>query len=91
MTENRKQQSRNFYYQDFSYVIKAGNNINTWRDIVKKIIHPAGQAVFGEVGIVTVSGSEMMLARSLVTQNIKTLALTNSQNDGISTVTLKAI
>jgi hypothetical protein len=39
----------NFFYQDFSYVIRTGTSIEIWRDIVKKIIHPAGLAFFGEV------------------------------------------
>lgn len=37
------------YYQEFSYVIKSGVSITTWRDVVKKILHPVGYAVFGEV------------------------------------------
>lgn len=56
----------NFYYQDYSYVIKVGQALNIWRDIVKKIIHPAGLALFGEysaqieidVGITYVDQSE---------------------------------
>lgn len=38
----------NFYYQEYSYVIKVGQALDVWRDIVKKIIHPAGLALFGE-------------------------------------------
>ena len=40
-----------FYYQDFSYVVRAGAAIADWRGSVKKAIHPAGFAVFGEVSI----------------------------------------
>ena len=35
------------YYQAFSYVIKSGNTIDKWRDYVKRIVHPAGLALFG--------------------------------------------
>ena len=40
------------YYQDYSYVVKVGESINTWRNAIKRTVHPAGWAVFGEVSIV---------------------------------------
>ena len=40
-----------FYYQDFSYVVKVGAAISDWRGSVKKAVHPAGFAVFGEVSL----------------------------------------
>ena len=40
------------YYQDYSYVIKVGESINTWRDSIKSTVHPAGWNVFGEVEVV---------------------------------------
>lgn len=43
----------NFFYQDFSYVIKVGISINRWRDTLKRILHPAGFVVFGEIQIAT--------------------------------------
>jgi len=39
------------YYQDYSYVVKVGESINTWRDAIKSTVHPAGWAVFGEVEV----------------------------------------
>ncbi len=42
-----------YYYQDFSYVIRSGIEISTYKDIVKKIIHPAGLEFFGEIRIVS--------------------------------------
>ena len=36
-----------FYYQLFSYEISVGQTINKWRDIVKRVVHPAGLALFG--------------------------------------------
>jgi len=39
------------YYQSFSYVIKTGQTIDFWRDSVKKLLHPAGFAFFGQVTI----------------------------------------
>ena len=35
------------YYQAFSYVIKSGNTIDKWRAYVKRLVHPAGLALFG--------------------------------------------
>ena len=42
-----------FYYQDYSYVVRVGESINTWRNAIKRTVHPAGWAVFGEVSIVS--------------------------------------
>ena len=39
------------FYQSFSYVIRTGQTIDNWRDVVKKLLHPAGFAFFGEVTI----------------------------------------
>ena len=41
-----------FYYQDYSYVVRVGDSINTWRDAIKSTVHPAGWNVFGEVELV---------------------------------------
>lgn len=37
------------YYQEFSYVIRSGISVDTWGSIVKKILHPIGYVVFGDV------------------------------------------
>tara|TARA_Y100001954_G_C15708703_1_gene551786 strand:+ start:168 stop:1139 length:972 start_codon:yes stop_codon:yes gene_type:complete len=47
------------YYQSFSYVIKTGQTIEKWNDTVKKLLHPAGFAFFGEVVIFTNASSKM--------------------------------
>lgn len=41
------------FYQPFSYVIKSTQPLSAWRDAVKKLLHPAGFEVFGEVVIDT--------------------------------------
>ena len=48
-----------FYYQDFSYVVRAGAAIADWRGSVKKAVHPAGFAGFGEVSISTKVSTRM--------------------------------
>lgn len=50
LSENVKLQDSR-YYQAFSYVIRVGSSINLWRDVVKKVLHPAGLALFGEVSV----------------------------------------
>lgn len=38
-----------YFYQKFSYVIKTGNNVDTWKDVFAKLVHPAGMIFFGEI------------------------------------------
>lgn len=40
------------YYQDYSYVIKAGIDIDRYRDVVMSVLHPAGLKMYGEVNII---------------------------------------
>jgi hypothetical protein len=42
-----------FFYQDYSYVIKSKTSVESWRNLIKKTVHPAGFNVFGEVEIDT--------------------------------------
>lgn len=39
------------YYQDFSYVIRASYTLDKYIDILKSLVHPAGNAVYGDVRI----------------------------------------
>ena len=39
----------NLYYQDFSYVIKTNTDVETYRDKILELVHPAGMALFGEI------------------------------------------
>lgn len=39
----------NYYYQEFSYVLRAVKQINDYRNVVKTVIHPSGTKMFGEV------------------------------------------
>jgi hypothetical protein len=43
----------NYYYQNYSYVIKSGIATNTWYNTVKNTAHPAGTSVFGELVLST--------------------------------------
>ena len=42
----------NFYYQEYSYVLKATSRLKQYRDIVNKVLHPAGTKLFGQVEVV---------------------------------------
>jgi hypothetical protein len=38
----------NFYYQEFSYVVRVSEMLNKYRDVVKTLVHPAGAKLFGD-------------------------------------------
>lgn len=46
----------NFFYQEFSYVIKAGRTLESYAAIVKNLTHPAGTKLFGQIQLVQDSG-----------------------------------
>ena len=51
------------YYQAFSYVIKSGNTIDNWRSYVKRLVHPAGLALFGRTLITGLLPTRLALVR----------------------------
>jgi hypothetical protein len=55
----------NFFYQQYSYVIKSGQRFESYENIVKKSIHPAGMLMFGEFEI----NNEFDLARAITALN----------------------
>jgi len=52
LSSNKKLQD-GFYYQDFSYVIKSEVSLQKFKDSVKKLAHPAGMKLFGDISIFT--------------------------------------
>lgn len=42
-----------FFYQDFSYVIRSGIVLSTYKETIKNTIHPAGLELFGEILILS--------------------------------------
>lgn len=48
LSSSKKIQDSN-YYQQFSYVLRVETSYENWISAIKKIIHPAGMEVFGEV------------------------------------------
>ena len=51
MLSNVNRLQDNFYYQNYSYVVRSNVPSNKWLDIVKNTSHPAGTAIFGELTI----------------------------------------
>lgn len=51
MLSNVNRLQDNFYYQNYSYVVRSNVPSNKWLDIVKNTTHPAGTAIFGELTI----------------------------------------
>ena len=41
------------YYQLFSYVISSSETIDKWRNYVKRVVHPAGMALFGKYQLIS--------------------------------------
>ena len=63
-----------FYYQDFSYVVRVGSAISDWRGSVKRAIHPAGFALFGEVSLVSRVAAKLTTPVTGITSETPTLA-----------------
>lgn len=51
MLSNVNKLQDNYYYQNYSYVVRSNVPSNKWIDIVKNTAHPAGTAIFGELVI----------------------------------------
>lgn len=46
-----------YKWQQYSYIIRSSLDIDTWLDLVKKTLHPAGMEIFGEVTLYSDSSS----------------------------------
>lgn len=46
------------FYQPFSYVIRSNKSIELWKDSIKRVLHPAGLALFSEIDSETLPGEE---------------------------------
>ena len=44
---NKLQDNR--YYQEYSYVLRSSQVLDTYKEIVKNVVHPAGMRLFGDV------------------------------------------
>lgn len=73
ISESSKRIQDSLFYQDFSYVVKVGQSINLYRDAVKKLLHPIGLALFGEVKIKNVISTPATLQVQVLNYNIRKL------------------
>jgi hypothetical protein len=71
ISDGAKRIQDSFYYQDYSYVIRVGQSVNKYRDAVKKLLHPVGLALFGEVSLIN------LIATTIRIMNNSTSILTN--------------
>jgi hypothetical protein len=71
VSESSKKIQDSLFYQEYSYVIKVGQSIDKYRDAVKKLLHPIGLALFGEVTV-----QSLVRAPSDVTLQISELLTT---------------
>ena len=51
MLSNVNKLQDNYYYQNYSYVIRSGVTSDAWLPLINRTVHPAGMAVFGELNI----------------------------------------
>jgi hypothetical protein len=63
-----------FFYQDYSYVVRIGESILTWRDALKRSVHPSGWNVFGEVSFTTSVSARIQVPAGGVTSFTPELA-----------------
>jgi hypothetical protein len=69
------------FYQAFSYVIKIDQALESYKTIVKNLIHPAGMAIFGEYDL-----RNEFTINATIESIVKTLAF--SANDQATTIDL---
>lgn len=55
LSDDKKLQDSD-YYQEFSYVIRATQSSQFWKDIIKQVLHPAGLKLFSEVYVAIQAG-----------------------------------
>jgi len=58
-----------YYYQEYSYEVRSQLDFNLYKDVVKKLLHPAGVALFGKFVLKTeISNNQSTYVTSSVTQ-----------------------
>jgi len=74
-----------YLWQDYSYVVRVNRVVNEWRDVIKKVVHPLGMAMFGELVILTkVEGKQLRSSiLSIYYEIIKNLDLKVKNMDGL--------
>ena len=60
----------NHYYQNWSYVLKSEVVIDRYREIVRRLIHPVGTAMFGSIQIKRCSHADLANASALISYEV---------------------
>lgn len=78
----------NHYYQNYSYVLKTEMVVNRYRDVIKRLIHPAGLGFFGQVLIKRCAESNLDAESALIKYEVPLighyLPYTNKTYDDLS-------
>ena len=84
----------NFFYQEFSYVIRVSETLSKYRNIIKSLVHPAGVKLFGDfvvsstanvnITIIDESPSVIRVARTEPITSTDVINATAVYNNGIS-------
>ena len=61
MLDSPMQIQDSYYWQDFSYSIRSGFEIQVYRDMVKRLVHIAGTQLFGEL-LITINVNAQMFS-----------------------------
>ena len=51
LSSDRKLQGQQYYYENFSYVVRTRIELERYRDVIKSLTHPAGCSLWGEIVI----------------------------------------
>ena len=66
-----------YFYQDFSYVVNSDIPINQWRNTVRKLNHPAGFNLFGQLNL---TGGKDLSGRKVTTDFTKRVDISEFTN-----------
>ncbi len=66
LLSSRKVMQDNHYYQDYSYVLKTEVVVDEYRDALRRLVHPAGLAMFGQVLIKRCAKEDIQNSSALI-------------------------
>jgi hypothetical protein len=69
-----------YYYQEYSYEIQVEKSLDIYADVVKKVMHPVGNILFGKPLIIDKNELMLTLHGDRVNTNVTTSTLTDSNS-----------
>jgi hypothetical protein len=66
----------NYYYQEFSYVVRVAQALEKYREIIKSLVHPVGTKLFGHYIISSAANTNTLIASTRI--NIFTDSVTGA-------------